>query len=120
WLLVRNAVDAAQFDRHGAPQPASQPPGPLIAGYVGALDSWFDIEAIEQTAALNPHCRIVLAGRVEFAPVRRLAALPNVELIGEIPYSRVPELLSQFRVGLIPFRINPLTLMTNPIKLYEY
>ena len=35
-------------------------------------------------------------------------------------YSRVPELLGQFQVALIPFRINPLTLMTNPIKLYEY
>jgi len=115
WLLVRNAVTASQFEAAGARLGTT-----AVAGYVGALDSWFDIEALEQAAALHPQCRFVLAGRVEFEPIRRLQALPNVELIGEIPYSRVPELLGQFRVALIPFRINPLILMTNPIKLYEY
>jgi glycosyltransferase involved in cell wall biosynthesis len=113
-LLVRNGVTASQFE------PAPDPAGPLLAGYVGALDSWFDIEAIEQSAALNPQCRFLLAGRVEFEAIRRLQALPNVELLGEIPYDRVPELLARLRVALIPFRINPLTLMTNPIKMYEY
>ena len=87
---------------------------------MGALDSWFDVEAIEQSAALHPHCRFILAGRIEFDPIQRLRALPNVELTGEIPYHQVPELLARFQIGLIPFRINPLTLMTNPIKLYEY
>jgi hypothetical protein len=28
--------------------------------------------------------------------------------------------MAQFRIALIPFRLEPLTLMTNPIKLYEY
>jgi glycosyltransferase involved in cell wall biosynthesis len=115
WLLVRNAVTASQFATAGARLGTT-----AVAGYVGALDSWFDIEALEQAATLHPQCRFVLAGRVEFEPIRRLQALPNVELVGEVPYSRVPELLGQFRVALIPFRINPLTLMTNPIKLYEY
>jgi glycosyltransferase involved in cell wall biosynthesis len=114
-MLVRNAVSPAQFQAA-----AARPAEPLVAGYVGALDSWFDVEAIEQSAALYPHCRFILAGRVEFDPIHRLRALPNVELLGEVPYSRVPELLAGFRIALIPFRINPLTLMTNPIKLYEY
>jgi glycosyltransferase involved in cell wall biosynthesis len=112
-MLVRNAVSARQFEAAAAPPP-------LVAGYVGALDSWFDVEAVEQAVRLHPECRFVLAGRIEFDPIQRLRALPNVELTGEIPYSRVPELLARFRIGLIPFRINPLTLMTNPIKLYEY
>jgi glycosyltransferase involved in cell wall biosynthesis len=115
-MLVRNAVSAAQFPAAALPGPAR----PLVAGYVGALDSWFDVEAMEQAAAHHPRCRFILAGRVEFEPIQRLKALPNVELTGEIPYSRVPELLAEFRIALIPFRVNPLTLMTNPIKLYEY
>lgn len=114
WLLVRNAVTCAEFE-------AARPPGIApVAGYAGALDSWFDIEAVAQAASGNPQCRFILAGRVEFEPIRRLQTLPNVELTGEIPYSRIPDLLREFRVGLIPFRINPLTLMTNPIKMYEY
>jgi len=87
---------------------------------VGALDSWLDIEAVRQAALAHPQCRFVLAGRVEYKPIRRLAALRNVELVGETPYHRVPELLAGFQVALIPFRITPLTLMTNPIKMYEY
>lgn len=89
-------------------------------GYVGALDSWFDIEAVREAALAYPKCRFVLGGRIEFKPIRRLATLDNVELLGEIPYHRVPELLARFQVALIPFRITPLTLMTNPIKMYEY
>jgi glycosyltransferase involved in cell wall biosynthesis len=111
--LVRNAVNAAQF------QPGS-PAERLVAGYVGALDSWFDVEAVEQAALQHPRCRFVLAGRIEFLPIERLGRLPNVELAGEIAYSEVPELMARFRIALIPFRINPLTLATNPIKLYEY
>ena len=117
-LLVRNAVTASQFAcADGAADPAA---GQAVAGYVGALESWFDIEAVEQAARYNPQCRFVLAGRIEYEPIRRLAAVPNVELLGEVPYGRVPQLVSTFRIGLIPFRLNPLTLMTNPIKLYEY
>jgi glycosyltransferase involved in cell wall biosynthesis len=115
WLLVRNAVTSSEFSAE--PSPASPSP---VAGYVGALDSWFDIEAVEAAASQNPACRFILAGRVEFEPIRRLQALPNVEFAGEVPYKQIPELLAEFRTGLIPFRLNPLTLMTNPIKMYEY
>ena len=118
WLLVRNAVDARQFVPAARPQaPDSQPPTVV---YAGALDSWFDIEAVETAAARNPDARFLLAGRIEYAPIRKLAALPNVELLGELSYERIPALLAGARAALIPFRINPLTLMTNPIKLYEY
>jgi glycosyltransferase involved in cell wall biosynthesis len=113
-LVLRNAVDALQFEAGAGPG------GNAVAGYIGALESWLDIEALEQAAVQNPACKFVLAGRIEYEPVGRLRRLPNVELAGEVPYSRVPELLAGFQVALIPFRITPLTLMTNPIKLYEY
>jgi len=112
-LLVRNAVTAMQFKEVLASEP-------FVVGYLGALDSWFDVDAVQQAAALNPQCRFVLAGHIEFDPIKRLRSIPNVELIGEISYSRVPDLLARFRVALIPFRVSPLTVMTNPIKLYEY
>ena len=114
-LLVRNGVTAGEFEIDGTP-----PPGPPRVGYVGALDTWFDSEAVRLAAAANPQCRFIIAGRMEYPPIRRLATMANVELPGEIPYSRVPGLLRELRVALIPFTINPLTLMTNPIKLYEY
>lgn len=114
-MLLRNGVDANHF--RASREPGDSPP---TAGYVGALEDWFDIECMEQAARENPACRFVLVGRVDYAPIRRLRALPNVEFTGEIPYDRLPGICSQFSVGLIPFRINALTQAVNPIKLYEY
>lgn len=114
-MLLRNGVDAGHFQDV---RPAGG--SPLAAGYVGALQEWFDIDCLEESARSNPEYRFVLVGRVDHAPIRRLEALPNVEFAGEVPYDRLPEVCASFRVGLIPFRINALTLATNPIKLYEY
>ena len=114
-ILVRNAVTAAEFQR---PHPTVA--GPPAAGYVGALDSWFDVDSVEQAARRNPQCRFLIAGRPEYRALRRLTTLSNVELVGEVPYHQLPDFLSRLTVALIPFAITPLTLMTNPIKLYEY
>lgn len=121
WLgekahLVPNGVDVSRFgiSRGG---PASARP---IAGYAGAIDEWFDWQAVEAAARANPGCDFVLLGRIDNKDALRLGELPNVRLYGEIPYAGVPEYMAQFRIGLIPFHVNELTLATNPIKLFEY
>jgi glycosyltransferase involved in cell wall biosynthesis len=91
-----------------------------IVGYAGSLDEWFDVDAVQAAAQANPQAQFVLLGRIEDEKVRTLEALSNVRLYGEVPYHRLPTYLSEFDVGLIPFLVNPLTLATNPIKLYEY
>jgi len=40
--------------------------------------------------------------------------------LGRLPYSEIPKLLSDFDVGIIPFKLNEITLSTNPVKVYEY
>ena len=50
----------------------------------------------------------------------RLAKLPNVTFKGEVPYSDLPHYLHGFDVCLLPFKVIPLTLATNPVKAYEY
>jgi glycosyltransferase involved in cell wall biosynthesis len=114
-LLLRNAVDFEQFSA----APESEAP-PSTAVYSGALADWFDTDAVRAAARATPECRISLIGSPETRQVRELASEPNVHLLGEVPYDRLPSLLGQSRVGLIPFKVNELTLATNPIKLYEY
>jgi glycosyltransferase involved in cell wall biosynthesis len=114
-MLLRNGVDSEHF--RSACTPGDRPPA---AGYVGAMQEWFDIDCVEQAARGNPDCRFVLVGSVDHPPIRRLQSLRNVEFTGEVPYDRLPEICANFRIGLIPFRLNALTLATNPIKLYEY
>ena len=112
--LVPNAVDLEHFP------PAARRFGPPVGvGYVGALGPWFDAEAVGALAAARPQWRVRLAGRVEAAPVRALGRHKNVELLGEIPYRQVPELLADLRALLIPFLDLPLTRAVDPVKLYE-
>ncbi len=40
--------------------------------------------------------------------------------LAAVSYDRLPEILSQFTLGIIPFRYNELTAGVNPNKLYEY
>ena len=54
------------------------------------------------------------------ADLRDLESLPNVFLRGEQPYHAITNYLSGWDVGTIPFKLLPLTLATNPVKVYEY
>lgn len=117
--LVRNGVSIGDFEWKDAPRSRDAQKRPVI-GYVGALEFWFDVEAIRIAAEARPEWRFLLIGRIESAHVEQLRLLPNVTLAGEAPYERLRELYSQMDVALIPFRDLPLTQAANPIKLYEY
>ena len=62
----------------------------------------------------------MLLGGVFGVDVDRLKALPNVSLLGQQPYATMPQYLYHFDVCLIPFKVNPTTEATDPVKLYEY
>ena len=113
-MLLRNGADADRFS------PAESEGTKPIAGYVGAIEEWFDVAAVRAAAVANPAVRFLLAGRIENQAAGRLRELPNVEMPGEVPYEAVPDLMRQFSVGLIPFLVNELTRAADPIKLYEY
>lgn len=91
----------------------------LRLGYVGALDHWFDADAIRAAAEAEPDWSFLLAGSVDDAEVARLAELGNVTLVGEIPYREVGDFLGSVDVALVPFRDLPLTRAVDPVKLYE-
>jgi glycosyltransferase involved in cell wall biosynthesis len=117
-MILRNAADPARFA--GVAEARRRRGAAGAIGYFGALDEWFDIEAVEECVKRSPDRKFQLIGRVEYQPIRALARFPNVELIGEVPYEKLPDWVAGFDVALIPFRITPLTRATNPIKLYEY
>lgn len=92
-------------------------------GYIGAIAPWLDFDMLAAVARAHPEWEIVLAGPVLLGVERRveeLTALPNVHRLEPVSYERVPEILRQFTIGLIPFRFTELTRGVNPNKLYEY
>jgi hypothetical protein len=93
------------------------------AGYLGAIAPWLDFDLIERVAAARPGWRVRLVGPVlpgVAAQVERLRAIPNVRVEEPVAYERVPEVVHDFTVGLIPFRCDNLTRAVNPNKMYEY
>ena len=115
-LLLRNAVDADHFCiPHGSGNADRK-----TVVYVGAIERWFDVEAVRAAAEAHPDCAFVLVGRVDEPRANELLACPNVTLAGEMAYAKLPALLARCDAAMIPFLSNQLTVATNPIKLYEY
>ena len=117
--LVRNAGEHAFF---------AQPPakafkdsgGRRIIGYYGAIAEWFDPELVRAVALAHPGALVVLVGNDTAGVGAKLADLPNLRMVGEVPYADLPYWLHGFDVCLLPFKVIPLTLATNPVKVYEY
>lgn len=117
--LIRNAGD---FDHFSRPPSATYraPMGKRIIGYYGAIAEWFDQEMVEMVARRFADCCVLLVGADTVNAKARLGRLPNVQFIGEVPYAELPFYLHAFDVCLLPFKVIPLTLATNPVKVYEY
>lgn len=92
---------------------------PLI-GFYGAIANWFDVELINQLAERNPEWTFVLVGHFYKELTEEFQPLQNIVLLGEKPYRDLPKFLYAFDVCLIPFKQMPLTMATNPVKVYEY
>lgn len=118
-----NGVDFKHF-RAGAGVDAPRlPTDKPRLGYIGALAPWVDFDAMESVAKAHPEFDLVLVGPILHGAegaMRKLTELTNVWHLAPVAYDRLPGILHQFSVGLIPFRYNELTRGVNPNKLYEY
>jgi len=121
-FYVPNAADFEHF--HSATQIKKRPKemedlkNPIV-GFIGAIYDWIDIDLICKLAEAHPDYSILLVGPVNFGK-NDLAKHSNILMVGTKRYETLPQYLSYMDVCLIPFKINKLTLASNPIKLYEY
>jgi len=117
--LVRNAAEYSHFVTRPE-QVYKDDNGRRIIGYYGAIAEWFDLDLIQAIALEHPDCLILLVGNDTVGAQKALVDLPNVKFTGEVPYAVLPFYLHAFDVCLLPFKVLPLTLATNPVKVYEY
>lgn len=116
--LIRNAGEFEHFNQ-AASVSAGQAKTPVI-GYYGAIAEWFNPVLIEALSRRFPEAQIELIGDDSAKVQAQLQHCTNVCFHGEKKYTELPKWLAQFDVCLIPFKITPLTLATNPVKVYEY
>jgi len=90
-----------------------------ILGYYGLIEDWLDLDLISYLAQRHPEWSIVLLGR-NMTDTSLLDKHENVHLLGRKPHTELPRYCKSFAVGLIPHKVNELTVHMNPIKLREY
>lgn len=115
-ILIRNGCD---FERFSGTMKTTNSSRPVI-GYVGAIAEWFDMHLLVEVARMAPHWDFVLVGSAVGSDTGLARNVSNIQFRGEVPYPDVPSIVASFDVCLIPFKISPLTLATNPVKVYEY
>lgn len=118
-ILIRNAGEFEHF-AHRPNDVYIDPQQRKIIGYYGAIAEWFDLHLMENVAKAFPQHCILMIGADTVGARARLSHLSNVIFTGEIPYGELPKYLHAFDVCLLPFQVIPLTLATNPVKVYEY
>jgi len=102
---IDTAVDIEYY------QPATRPPDPLSAVFVGSLDwmpnqdglTWFVETVWPLVTRRLPTACVRLVGRRPGPEMQRLAQVPGVELVGEVPDTR-PE-IARSAVVIVPLRI---------------
>jgi len=120
---IPHGVDYEYF--HGAasrnaPAPPEMAAIPKpIAGFFGLIHEWIDTELLEYLVRRNPAVSFVFIGKTS-VDVSKIAAYPNAHFLGQKAYGELVSYAQHFDVGLIPFKINELTINVNPIKLKEY
>lgn len=94
--------------------------GPII-GYLGTIERRIDYVFVEKVAHLNPDKVFIFAGPVSRDQIPdSFFDVPNIHVIGPIPYTEVPQMISSFDIAIIPFKKDEVSNTIFPIKLFEY
>lgn len=115
--VVRNACDFLHFSKPKGEERSNAKP---VVGYFGAIAEWFDVALMDRLAKDFPNVAFVLIGSDTVQARVQLRKHAHIEWLGEQPYEILPQHLARFDVCLLPFLKIPLTLATNPVKVYEY
>lgn len=123
--FVPNATDSSLIkliaDPHLIPhQKLKGLSGPII-GYLGTIERRINYDLVMEVAAANPDKTFVFAGPVEgnYLPPAMLT-IPNIHIIGPVPYTEVPQIIKGFDIAIIPFKKDDVSRTIFPIKLFEY
>lgn len=113
--LVHNGLDLSTIQRVERTPVSSED---KVFGYVGTIASWFDWAWVCALAKTRSDDEVRLIGPVFEQPAGELP--DNVKLLPACDHAAALEAMTQFHVGLIPFKRNALTASVDPIKYYEY
>jgi len=118
-FVVKNGVDFPVFSQFSK-QSVSHRKRKKV-GFIGSLDQRFDIETVEYIIINLPDFDFEFTGDTRNeVPKARLRKYPNVSFFDSIKPNDVPELLSKYDVGIIPYLVNEVNKNIYPLKINEF
>ena len=117
-FLVKNGVNFEMFHQYFVTHKRASP---KVVGYIGSLDERLDYDMLEFAIRQAPQWQFRFIGRIVSSErAKTLQGYDNVQLLPPVAYAEVPEQISEFDVGLIPFVCNEFTRYIYPLKVNEY
>ncbi len=89
-------------------------------GYFGVIDERMNLKLVEALALAHPQWSIVMVGPVAKIDPATLPRRDNIHWLGAQPYARLPYLVRDWDVCLMPFALNDATQYISPTKTLEY
>jgi glycosyltransferase involved in cell wall biosynthesis len=117
--VIPNGCDYEHFSEVSLQRhPSNWKPGIPVIGYVGAIGTWFDWDAVFAIAKSFPGTIVWIIGPCCSEVPSNIPS--NVIMQGFVPYEQLPDYYAGFDVAIIPFKGERLSHGISPIKLYEY
>ncbi len=91
-----------------------------MLGYFGVIDERMNLPLVDAIAEAHPEWSIVMVGPVLKIDPDSLPRRHNIHWLGMQPYDRLPYLVRDWDVCLMPFALNEATQYISPTKTLEY
>jgi len=118
--VVKNGVDFKLFVPH-AKKLISSNTAIKKVGYIGSLDFRFDIDIVEFSIKEMPDVLFEFTGYLLNETIKeRLSKYKNVTFFKSVKAHEVPELLSKYDLGIIPYMMDEVNKNIYPLKINEY
>lgn len=115
---IANGVDTNFFSNATCKNSKS-----ITIGYVGKIQERVDFDLVEKCLKQHSNKKFIFIGPIyaQKAKINKLKRnYQNIEFTGDIHYTKLPMLLKNIDVAIIPHIIDEFTDSMNPLKLYEY
>lgn len=118
--VVKNGVDFKLFAPHSKKAVSSYDTIKKV-GYIGTLDFRFDIDSMEYAIKELPYVLFEFTGYLLNPAIQELLSIySNVAFFNSVTAQEVPQLLSKYDLGIIPYKMNEVNKNIYPLKINEY
>lgn len=123
--VIPNGAEVNHFSKAADPatplaEDIAALPRPIV-GYLGVIQYWIDTALLARIAKKHTDWSVVLIGPPGLlADLKPLEGIPNVHLLGLVPYEKLPQYFKGFDVCVNPYVMDGIAEGCSPLKLYEY